>query len=311
MTDKELGAFDLADWAMLVTLALVWGSSFLLIEIGIEHFSPYQVAFLRTALAAGVLVAVPAARTRVARRDLPRVALLGTLWMAVPFVLFPLAQQWIDSSLAGMLNGAVPLFAAAIATLVARRLPPSGVMVGLLAGFGGIVLIGLPTVETAGTTLGGALLVLLATVFYGCALNLAVPLQRTYGAMPVVLRAQAFAAVLTAPLAAWTLPEASFAWSSTIAVAALGLFGTGLAMVLMTTLAGRVGASRGSIAIYFIPVVAIVLGVTFRGDVVHPLALVGTAVVIAGAWITSRAQRGPATSAPPPQTSPEPVTTSP
>ncbi len=68
----------------------------------------------------------------------------------------------------------------------------------------------------------------------------------------------------------------------------LGVLGTGLAFVLMATLVGRVGGPRGSVAIYFVPVVAIVLGVVVRGDTVEPLAIGGAALVLLGAWITSR-----------------------
>jgi drug/metabolite transporter (DMT)-like permease len=74
----------------------------------------------------------------------------------------------------------------------------------------------------------------------------------------------------------------------------LGLLGTGLAFVLMATLVGRVGGPRGSVAIYFVPIVAIALGVLVRGEALHPLAAVGTALVVAGAWITSRREDLPA-----------------
>jgi drug/metabolite transporter (DMT)-like permease len=68
----------------------------------------------------------------------------------------------------------------------------------------------------------------------------------------------------------------------------LGVLGTGLAFVLMTTLVGRVGASRGSIAIYFIPIVAMVLGVLVRSETIEPIAIAGTGLVLIGAWIASR-----------------------
>jgi drug/metabolite transporter (DMT)-like permease len=70
----------------------------------------------------------------------------------------------------------------------------------------------------------------------------------------------------------------------------LGVLGTGVAFVLMTTLVGRVGASRGSIAIYFIPVVAILLGVGVLGEPLAPSAAAGTGLVLAGAWLASRAE---------------------
>ena len=68
----------------------------------------------------------------------------------------------------------------------------------------------------------------------------------------------------------------------------LGVLGTGLAFVLMATLVGRVGGPRGSISIYFVPVVAIILGVAARGDNIEPAAIAGTALILLGAWIASR-----------------------
>ncbi|MGI9017235.1 MAG: DMT family transporter [Euzebya sp.] len=291
MTDRELDSFTPGDWGLLVTLALIWGSSFLFIEIGLDHFTPAQIAFLRLALGTGALALVPSSRRRVERKAWSGLALLGLLWMGIPFLLFPLAQQWIDSSLAGMLNGGVPLWAALVATLVARRLPPRGVLAGLAAGFVGIVLISLPTLDTQGSTALGAGMIVLATVFYGVSLNLAVPLQRRYGSLPVMLRAQLVGTLFTLPFAAAGLPSATFGWDSIAAVSALGILGTGIALAMMATLAGRVGAARGSIAIYLVPIVAIALGVLLRGETVAGLALVGTGLVIAGAYITSRAQR--------------------
>lgn len=307
MTDRELDAFTPTDWAILIALALIWGSSFLFIELGLEHFTPSQVAFFRIALGTATLALIPKARRTVAREDLGRVVVLGLMWVGIPFLLFPIAQQWIDSSVAGMINGGVPLWAALVATLIARKLPPRGVGLGLLAGFAGIVLIGLPTLDVGGSTAQGAGLILLATVMYGISLNLAVPLQRRYGSLPVMLRAQLAASLFTFPFAAVGFGEMTFGLGSVLAVAALGIFGTGIALALMATLAGRVGAARGSIAIYLVPIVAIGLGAAVLGEQVDPIALVGTALVILGAYVTSRAQR--AAAPPEPPTAPLPSST--
>jgi drug/metabolite transporter (DMT)-like permease len=134
----------------------------------------------------------------------------------------------------------------------------------------------------------GAGLVLLAVILYGLAVNLAVPLQQRHGALPVLLRAQLAALVLLLPFGLWGLRGSSFAWTSVLAMVPLGVLGTGVAFVLMTTLVGRVGGPRGAVATYFIPVVAIALGVLFLGERVAPAALAGTGLVVAGAWLTSR-----------------------
>ena len=245
-------AFGPQEWGLLAAIAAMWGSSFLFIEIGLEHFGPGVIAFGRVAVGALTLSLLRGSHRPVDRSDLPRVALLGVVWMAAPLLLFPIGQQWIDSSLAGMLNGAVPIFAAVTAAILLRRLPASRLLVGIAVGFVGVVGVLWPATRDADATALGASLVLLA------------------------------------PAALVSLPSSGFAWSSTLAVVALGFFGTGWAFVAMTTLVGRVGATRGSVAIYFLPVVAIVLGVVFEDETIAAISLVGTGLVLAGAYLTSR-----------------------
>jgi drug/metabolite transporter (DMT)-like permease len=281
-------AFGPQEWGLLAAIAAMWGSSFLFIEIGLEHFGPGVVAFGRVAVGALTLSLVRGSHRPVERGDLPRVALLGAVWMAAPLLLFPIGQQWIDSSLAGMLNGAVPIFAAVTAAILLHRLPASRQLIGIAVGFLGVVGVLWPATRDADATALGASLVLLAVLCYGIAVNVAVPLQQRYGALPVLLRAQVVALVLLAPAALVSLPNSEFAWSSALAVVALGFFGTGWAFVAMTTLVGRVGATRGSVAIYFLPVVAIALGVIFRDETIAAISLVGTGLVLAGAYLTSR-----------------------
>jgi drug/metabolite transporter (DMT)-like permease len=281
-------AFGAQEWLLLSSIALIWGSSFLLIDIGLEAFRPGVIALARVALGAAALALIPAARRGIDRQDLPRVALLGVIWMVVPLLLFPIAQQWIDSSVAGMLNGAVPLFGAAWAVLLLRRPLARAQTLGLLVGFAGVIAIWWPEMEGSRATTLGAGLVVLAVMCYGLAVNLAVPLQQRYGSLPVLLRAQLVALVLLLPFGLWSLPGSELAWGPALAMLPLGILGTGVAFVLMTTLVGRVGGPRGAVATYFIPVVAIALGVALLDERVAPAALLGTGLVLAGAWLTSR-----------------------
>lgn len=284
-------AFGPLEWGLLSSVALIWGASFFFIDIGLDAFRPAVVAMARVALGAAALGLLPRARRSVEREDLPRIALLGLTWMAIPLLLFPVAQQWIDSSVAGMLNAGVPLTAAAWSSLLLRRLPGRNQLLGILVGFGGILAISWPELQGARASAFGAGLVLLAVVLYGLSSNLAVPLQQRYGALPVLLRAQMVALVVITPFGLAGLGPSGWAWGPALAMLPLGILGTGLAYVLMTTLVGRVGAARGAVAIYFVPVVAIALGVLFLGETVHPLALAGTGLVLAGAWLTSRRDR--------------------
>lgn len=292
----NLEAFGAREWGLLAAVAVIWGSSFALMEIGLRAFAPGLVTLLRVGFGALALALIPRARrTRIDREDLPRVALLGVIWMGIPLLLFPVAQQWIDSAVAGMVNGAMPLTTAAWAAVLLRRLPGRTQLIGLGIGFVGIVAIALPEIplgrlatEGTGATALGTGLVFLAIVLYGLAANVAVPLQQRYGALAVLLRAQLAALVIILPFGLAGISSSHFAWGPALAMIPLGVLGTGLAFVLMATLVGRVGGPRGSVAIYVVPVVAIVVGVLFLREAVAPLAVFGTMLVLVGAYVTSR-----------------------
>lgn len=282
------GDFGWTEWGLLAAIASIWGSSFFFIAVGLEAFSPGVITMARAVLGVATLAVFSRARVPIAREDQARVALLGVIWIALPLVIFPVAQQWIDSSVAGMLNGAMPVVAALWATMLLRKLPGTRQLIGIAIGFLGVIAIFLPEVRESSATALGAALVMVAVVLYALSANLAVPLQQRYGALPVLLRAQIASLVIVVPIGVAQLPSSTWAWDAALAMIPLGVLGTGLAFVFMATLVGRAGAPRGSIAIYFVPIVAVVLGVVILGEDVAGIAIVGVILVILGAWITSR-----------------------
>ena len=283
--------FTPLDWTLFLSVSLIWGSSFVLMDIGLDALSPGVITWLRVALGAAALNLSPHARVRIEPADRLRLVVLSFVWVAIPFTLFPLAQQHIDSAVAGMLNGAMPLFAATLAALMLRRLPRGPHLVGLLVGFVGVVAISLPTVGEGTSEALGVVLVLIATLCYGFAVNIATPIQQRYGSMPLMAKMLTLAAIWTLPFAVADVGASRFAWGPFAAIAFAGVVGTGAAFVIMATLVGRVGSTRASFITYLIPVVALALGVAFRGDRVSGLAVVGVVLVIAGALLASRRDR--------------------
>lgn len=291
ITRPEDTPFAPVDWAFLLGAGSIWGSSFLLMAIGLDAFEPGLVTLMRVGFGGLALSLFPAARRRIPRGDLPKVALLGLTWMAFPLTMFPLAQQWIDSSLAGMLNSGMPVMTVVVSwTLFSTPTGPRR-LAGVAVGAVGIALVGIPEATTDGTNALGVLLVLFAVTSYGVAVNLSGPLQQRHGALPVTATALGFATLMTLPLGVFGAARSSFAWDSLIACVVLGALGTGLAFVWAATLSGRVGAVRTSVVTYIVPVVAIVLGVVFRDETVTPWAVAGTLVVLLGAWLSSRVER--------------------
>lgn len=285
------GAFTPQDWGLFGAISLIWGSSFLLIAESLEAFTPGVVTLGRVALGAATLWILRIIRQpgrRIEPEDRRRVAGLAVLWVAIPFTLYPLAQQWINSAVAGLLNGATPVLVALVSVVFIRVVPRGTQMAGLVLGFIGIVLISFGSAGEGASETRGVLLVLAATVCYGFSINLAPPLQAKYGAIVLMSSVLGIATVLVAPLALVDIGENEWQTSSALALVALGAVGTGIAYWVMTSLVGRIGSIRASFITYMIPIVSLALGVWLRGDSVAGLALAGAPITLLGASLASR-----------------------
>jgi drug/metabolite transporter (DMT)-like permease len=283
-------AFTATDWVIFTSIAGIWGASFLFIAIGLESLEPGVVTLLRVGLGATILNLLPGGRIRIHADDRVRMLAVSVLWVGIPFTLFPLAEQHINSAVTGLLNGATPMFTALFAAAFFGRRTTGPQLLGVGVGFAGIVLISAPSLGEGSTQAAGVGLVLLATVCYGLATNLVVPLQARYGSRAVMGRMLALATVWTLPFGLAGLRDSHAELAPIAAVSVLGLVGTGIAFLLMGSLVGRVGATRATFITYLIPAVALALGVIFQGDHVAALALVGVVLVIAGAVLASRAE---------------------
>jgi len=285
----------LFDWLLLIVPGAIWGTSFLLIAESLEAVGPFGVAFLRIAIGFATLSLFPAARGPIARGDFRAILLLSITWMAFPISMFPLAEQRVSSALTGMLNGSVPLFTAAVAGILARRLPQRTVVLGLIVGFAGAVAMALPQ-WGPGNDRVGVFLILAALASYGIAFNIAGPLQQRNGALPVIWRGLGIAMLLTAPLGIPDVLRAKWSLGPALALLSLGALSTGIAFIAFATAAGRLGATRASATSYLMPVVSLFLGVIVRDENVALLSMIGAAVCLWSAWLIRRTRESSASS---------------
>lgn len=281
-------AFDPTDWATFLAIAGIWGASFLFIAVGLESLQPGVVTLLRVGLGAATLHLLPGRLARIEREDRARLVAVSIVWVGVPFTLFPIAEQHINSAVTGLLNGATPTFTALFAALFFGRRTTGPQLIGVGVGFVGIVLISAPSLDEGSTQVLGVGLVLLATICYGVATNLIGPLQERYGSRTVMARMLALATVWTLPFGLVGLPTSEVTLGPVAAVSVLGIVGTGLAFLLMGNLVGRVGPTRAAFITYLIPVVALGLGVVVQHDHVELPAVIGVAFVVVGAILASR-----------------------
>lgn len=285
---SNLGDFSLREWGLLAGTASIWGTSYLWIELALRGLGPGLVSFLRVALGVATLVCFRRARRPIESSDWGRIVLLGIGWMALPMIAFPIAQQWVDSSLVGMLNGANPILTTLSASLLLRRRPGSRQVAGVSVGVIGVIAISAPTLRGVDAEAFGVALILGSMAVNAVLVNLLVPLQQRYGALPVMLRTLAVAAVVTAPFGLLALPASTARPGPLLALIPLGVLSTGLAFAIWTMLTGWVGAARASAVSFLTPLVAVLVGVVILGERLGAMEMTGMALVLIGAGLMGR-----------------------
>jgi drug/metabolite transporter (DMT)-like permease len=292
-TGSDRAAFGGAEWLLFAAVGTIWGSSYLLIKVGLDAFHPGLITFARVALGAAALHAVKRQHLTIDTGDRAKLMWLSVLWVGIPFTLFPLAEQHITSAATGLLTGATPLFTTLFGALWFNRSPQLPQKLGIGVGFTGIVLITASSSSEGSTATVGVAMVLLATVCYGIATNLASPLQHRYGSVPLMARMLTLGTIWTAPFGLIGLTRSEVATGPLVATMILGVVGTGVAFALMAGLVGRVGGPRASFITFLIPLVALALGAMLLDETVGALALAGTGLVLAATALASRSETRP------------------
>jgi drug/metabolite transporter (DMT)-like permease len=276
-------------------LALIWGSAFLWIKLADRGFSPVEVTLARLALGAAVLFAIVLAR----REKLPRstrlwvhIAVAALFANAVPYLLFAVAEQTVDSSTAGIINATTPLWTVVLALAVRhQKSVTSWQAAGLIVGFAGALLIFTPWHSASGLISAGGLECLAASISYAVSYIYMDRFLAQRGIGSVLLSAcQLLAAsvMLAIALAVTGVQTPHVTVENVAAIAVLGIVGTGFAYVLNYQIITSEGATVASTVTYLLPVVAIMLGVLVLGESVTVAVLVGIALVLIGVALTRR-----------------------
>jgi drug/metabolite transporter (DMT)-like permease len=288
--------------ALLASLAAIWGGSYLLIKYALEDLSAPMIVWTRVVIAALVLLAAvratmgPAAVTDVRRelRDRPRSALLlGTLAVALPFMLITLGELEVPSGLTAVLISPASLFVALFAPWIdpserIGRMQAAGMLVGLA---GVALVVGVESVQTTGELLG-ALAMLGAAACYALSSFVVKGRYGHLAAMQTSLVSITVAAIVTLPLALATLPGDVPGLRAVAAVVALGAVGTALAFIIFYKLINEVGAGRASLVSYLAPGVALFYGALLLDEAITAAAVAGLVLILAGVTVASRGPRG-------------------
>ena len=287
----------LQDWALLLTLVVLWGSAFAVAAVVLRQYSPGQLVVGRLWIGALVLWLLVLA----VRRPWPRraglwgwFAAMAVVGNALPFYLISWGQQVVPSGLTGILMAVMPLAVLPLAHVFVpgERMTPLRVA-GFLLGFAGIVLLlgpeALAQLGGRGAALLPQLAILAGAVCY--AVNLIIARRAPHGD-PITTAAGVLLISALLASAGWVLNGAPLPGAPragpTVGLVALGLLSTGLATVIYFRVVSRAGPGFLSLINYLIPVYAVVIGALFLGEALPGRAIVALAVILLGVVVSQR-----------------------
>lgn len=293
-------------WLGFWILALIWGSSYLFIRIGVEQLPPLQLVFIRTGIAAlglNLVIAAQGKRLPTDRRGLGALLFLGVVNTVFPFALITWGEQHIESGLASVLQGTTALFALVIAhfTFADERISWQKV-IGLLIGFLGVVVLASRSEGATVSNQSASLHLLGQLAIVGSSLCYAIggaysrkAMQNRLEPLVVAAGAMTVAAVITGAMAylapVWggmaPVPLAQLHFNTLGAVLMLGVVNTFVAYLVFYSLIAALGAARTAMITYVLPVVGLLLGAIFLREPVDLRLLVGAVLIIGSIGIVN------------------------
>jgi drug/metabolite transporter (DMT)-like permease len=272
----------------LLILSAIWGSSYMFIKVGLRDFSSAALVDVRLLLAAIVLVSVVVARGGTARlRPAAKPgAVVGTIGMALPFLLITWGETHVDSGVAAVANSSVPIFVALLAIWFAPSERSGGVRVaGLAIGLAGVaVVVG---IHPAGGwwAVVGTLAVVVASLFYAIS-SLFIQRRLGVGGAELAATSVLWGFVVLLPFALADLPD-HLGWKPLGAVVALGVVATGVATLIVNRLIADHGPARTMLVNYVLPGFALVYGITLLGEPLTAAELGGLALILVGVTLAA------------------------
>ncbi|HFQ91308.1 MAG TPA: EamA/RhaT family transporter [Chromatiales bacterium] len=281
----------LTDMALIVSIGMIWGTSFLAIKLAVREFSPTSIAAIRISIAFLVLFAVMRWRGLSLPRS-PRlwagISLVGIFNTSVPFFLVSWAEQSVDSGVAALLMGLGPLL-----TIIASHISTSddkltsSKIIAVIMGFGGVLIIaGADALAGLGDNLRGQLALIAASLCY----VISGQFVRRYSQIQVESFTAAILLAGALSLMPWLAISASHADAHisplpVMAVVYLGLVPTGLAYLLRFHLIRTVGNSYAVLGVYLVPVVGVLLGTILLDEPLTVTTLAALALILGAlAW---------------------------
>ncbi len=273
------------DTLNLLILSALWGASFLFMRIAVPEFGPIVLAELRVVIASLFLLPILMMRADVGelRTHWKKLATVGTVNSALPFMLLPFATLYLTGGFASILNATSPLWAALIAWIwLSAKLDVSR-LTGLVIGFGGVVVL---VWNKASFDLGGVTLAIiaaiLASVFYGIGANYTKKYMQGMTPLTIATGSQLAAALVLLPGAIALWPDGPVSIQAWAAIITMGIFSTGIAYIIYFRLIANVGPASAITVTYLVPGFAVFWGAIVIDEKLTTSMVIGCAIILFG-----------------------------
>lgn len=277
------------DIARLLLLALLWGGAYLFMRSAAPAFGPGPMIFLRMALGS-LLILLPLTLWRGGlapmRKHWRPIAVMGIVFTALPFIGLGYAALSITAGMMAVIQSAAPIFSAIVGRIWLRE-PISPIRAtGLVIGLGGVALLVWDKVGARDDASVAILITIAMTVLWGVSSNFARVKLAGVDPLATATGAISAAALVLAPIAAWTWPADPPSLKAWAEVAFLGVASTGFGFILYFGLIGAIGAVRATSVTFLIPAVTMVLGALYLQEPLTLRMILGCAVVLIGTALT-------------------------
>jgi drug/metabolite transporter (DMT)-like permease len=282
----------------LLVLAAIWGSSFLFIKIAVDELSPAATMLGRCLVATIVLGGILVARRGFAGavrcvRGFGRAGfILGIVSTALPFWLIAWGETRVDSGIAAIGNASMPIFVALLAIRFAPGERVNGASaVGIALGILGVAI--LAGIDPQGGWPGavGTLAVILASISYAVSTLFSQRKLSDSSGLLVSTASAFWGTVVLLPFGIAQAPSELPGWEALASVAMLGVFGTGIGLLMFLYMIENYGSSRASLVVYLLPVTALFYGAVFLDEPIRATAVAGLVLILAGVALGSGAVR--------------------
>lgn len=273
-----------------VVLAAIWGSSFLFMHFGAAEFGAWATAGLRVAVASLVLVPLLLIKGQwpAFRQQAGAIMLGGLFNSGVPFALYAYALHSISTGLSSVLNATTPLFGALIAWLWLKDRPGLSRSVGLLVGFGGIVLLSWDKASFHAGGSGWAVLACLgSTCLYGISASYTKKYLAGVPALAIAAGSQLGSTLALALPTLWFWPTQTPSLQAWSAIVVVGVLCTAIAYIMFFHLIEVAGPSKTLTVTFLVPLFAVVYGVVLLNETITPHMVMGAVVVMLGVLLAS------------------------